>query len=216
MMLFLKTAQEQQGQRRIAPGAQLDVVVSLVGSFGANGVDYDDLSAAFPGGVEGGHGMDGSPGGGDAPEQDEFGIDEALGLGGDVAAKIQFLCIKSRGEAWGADGLGSGAQAVEHALTGIAQQAEVARVFVEAEGQGGAKSFFEVENLAGDDVDGGIPGDALPMATAAFVLDHGIEEPVFMIDGGEDLIALGTELPGGAGSQVIAGYVVDMSVTRIG
>ena len=79
-------------------------------------------------------------------------------------------------------GLGSGAKAVEHALTGIAQQAEVARVFVKAEGQCGVEARFEIQDFAGDDVDGGIPRDALPVAAATFVLDHGIEKPVFMVD----------------------------------
>lgn len=63
-------------------------------------------------------------------------------------------------------GLGSGAKAVEHALTGIAQQAEVARVFVKAEGQCGVEARFEIQDFVGDDVDGGIPRDALPVAAA--------------------------------------------------
>ena len=108
------------------------------------------------------------------------------------------------------------AETVEHAFAGIAKQAKVSRVFVKAERQCGTKALFEVEDFARDDFDGCIPGDALPVAGAASVLDHGIEKPVFVIDGGEDLIALGAELAVGAGGQVVAGYVVDSPVTRIG
>ena len=137
-------------------------------------------------------------------------------LGGDVAAKIQFLCINSRGETRRTDGLGRWAETVEHALAGVAKQAKIARVFVEAEWQCGMKAFFEIQDFVGDDIDGCVPGDALPVPAAAFVLEHGIEEPVFVIDGGEDLIALGAKLFGGTGGQEIARYVVDAPVTGIG
>ena len=47
------------------------------------------------------------------------------------------------------------------------------------------------------------------------MLDHGIENPVFVIDCGENLIALGTELPGSSGCLIISAYMVDPAVTGI-
>ena len=66
--------QQQYGQRRVAAGAQLDVVVGLVGGLGIDRVDDHDFGALLSGAVDGRHGMDGGPGRVHAPEDDKSGL----------------------------------------------------------------------------------------------------------------------------------------------
>lgn len=74
----VESAEQEQGQGRIATGPQLEIVIGLAGCFGEDRVDHDNLGAAFLRGIERWHGMDGGPGWIDTPENDELGVDQSF------------------------------------------------------------------------------------------------------------------------------------------
>ena len=84
--------------------------------------------------------MDGGPGGIYAPEDNQF--EQLTDIGGFIGAKVQLLGVQSGRKTRRAGGLGGGAQTVEHALYGIVQQAKIAGILVEAQGQGRVIAFL--------------------------------------------------------------------------